>query len=198
MTDSLAVSMPRRRPTSALALRVAASAATVLALAVPAAARADVPVAAYSFDDGTGTTLADSSGHGRDGTIVSSTWTAGKYGSALSFNGTSSRVTLPALGTFYKTGFTLEAWVKKATAAKDVGIVGSWDWTQNGGAMLWVDHVAGHYQQTFNAGLSNYLDSGQSPVIGSWQYLSATYDGTTARFYIDGTQVATRSFTGNV
>src|SRR5690242_16098351 len=70
-------------------------------------------VAAYSFDDGSGTTLSDSSGDGNDGTIVDGSWVSGRFGSALSFNGTSSRVDLPALGTFYKSGFTLEAWIKK-------------------------------------------------------------------------------------
>ncbi len=44
-----------------------------------------------------------------------------------------------------------------------------------------------------NSGMSNYLDSGQTPAIGQWQYLTATFDGSTARYYIDGTQVASRS-----
>ena len=159
---------------------------------------AEGPVAAYSFDEGSGTTLGDQSGNGKAGAIVGATWTAGRYGSALSFNGTNARVDLPALGTFYKTGFTLEAWVNKSGTDKDVGIVGTWDWPQNGGPMLWVDHIAGHHHVTFNAGLSNYLDSGQAPATGQWQHLSATYDGTTARYYVNGTQVATRTFTGNV
>ena len=46
--------------------------------------------------------------------------------------------------------------------------------------------------------LADYLDSGQSPVAGQWQHLAATYDGTTARYYIDGTQVASRAVTGGV
>ena len=45
-------------------------------------------VAAYSFDEGSGPTAADVSGHGNTGTLVGATWTsAGKYGNALSFNG---------------------------------------------------------------------------------------------------------------
>ena len=64
--------------------------------------------------------------------------------------------------------------------------------------MLWVDHLGGDYQLTLGSnGLSGYLDSGQTPTAGQWQYLSATYDGSTARFYIDGTQVASRSVTGS-
>jgi hypothetical protein len=64
--------------------------------------------------------------------------------------------------------------------------------------MIWVDHIATRYQLTLNVGLPNYLDSGQSPAAGQWQHLAATYDGTTARFYVDGVEVANRTFTGGV
>ena len=45
---------------------------------------------------------------------------------------------------------------------------------------------------------ANYLDSGRAPAVGRWQHVAATYDGTTARFYIDGDEVASKVFTGNV
>src|SRR5439155_17421681 len=111
------------------------------------------------------------------------TWTSsGHFGSAVSFNGLSGEVDPPALGTFYKTGFTLEAWVNKQTTKTDVGVVGSW--TGSGGAMIWVDHVSGHYRLTLGSTFGNYLDSGRGPLVGQWQHLAATYDGTTARFYV--------------
>ena len=147
-------------------------------------------VATYSFDDGAGTVLSDSSGNGHNGTISGASWTAGHDGGALSFDGTSSSVDLGALGTFYQSGFTLEAWVKKQSSKKDVAVLGSWN---GGGPMLWVDHINGDNQLVMNSGMSNYLDSGQTPAIGQWQYLTATFDGSTARYYIDGTQVASRS-----
>ena len=38
-------------------------------------------VAAYAFDEGSGTTVTDSSGNGNNGTIANATWTTtGKYG----------------------------------------------------------------------------------------------------------------------
>ena len=53
-------------------------------------------MAAYAFDEGSGTTVADASGNGNTGTIANATWaTTGKYGKALPFNGTSARVTIP-------------------------------------------------------------------------------------------------------
>ena len=46
-------------------------------------------VAAYGFDEGSGTTVTDASGNGNNGTITNATWaTTGKYGKALQFNGT--------------------------------------------------------------------------------------------------------------
>ena len=52
-------------------------------------------VAAYSFNEGTGTTLTDRSGNAINGTINGATWTnTGKYGKALVFNGTSNYVNL--------------------------------------------------------------------------------------------------------
>ena len=56
-------------------------------------------VAAYSFDEGVGGTVGDSSGNVNSGTIGNATWTAsGKFGSALSFNGTSALVTIADVG----------------------------------------------------------------------------------------------------
>src|SRR5689334_9457365 len=52
-------------------------------------------VAAYGFEENTGTTTADVSGSNNGGTLNGATWTtAGKFGNALSFNGTSNWVTV--------------------------------------------------------------------------------------------------------
>jgi hypothetical protein len=54
------------------------------------------PVAAYSFNEGSGTTVADSSGNNNTGTLSGVTWTtAGKFSNALVFNGTTARVNIP-------------------------------------------------------------------------------------------------------
>jgi chitodextrinase len=188
------------RPRAALRL-VLGTAALALVLGVVtgrADAAPDGLVAAYSFDENSGTSVADSSGNGRTGTIAGATWTAGHFGAGLDFDGVNDRIDLPGLGTFYDTGFTLEAWVRKRTSKSDVTVLGTWVGGDGGGPMIWVHHAAGRYYQTLSTGAANYLDSGRAPAVGAWQHLAATYDGATARFYVDGTQVATRSFTGNV
>ena len=87
-----------------------------------AATTATIPglVAAYSFNAGSGTTVTDSSGNGNNGTIANATWTtSGKYGDALSFNGSNARVNInDAASLHLTTGVTLEAWVNPSTVSK--------------------------------------------------------------------------------
>jgi hypothetical protein len=71
-------------------------------------------VAAYSFDEGTGSVILDSSGMGNTGTISGATWTAGKFGNALSFGG-NNYVDLgsgPILNFPSGSGFTISGWFK--------------------------------------------------------------------------------------
>ena len=102
---------------AAIAVLLAAIAPVLAAAspaASPAAAAADPTlVAAFGFGEGSGSSLGDSSGRGHTGAITNGTWSgAGKFGGALSFNGTSSVVTVPdAADLRLTTGMTLEAWV---------------------------------------------------------------------------------------
>jgi len=186
----------RQRTTLRLAFAFAATIA-MLVLAGPAWSAPGL-VASYSFEENSGNVAGDASANGHSGSIFNGTWVPGHTGSALGFNGTNAYVDLGGLGTFYQSGFTLEAWVNKTSAGKnDVAVVGSWAGGQ-GGPMIWVDHLVTRYQLTLGGGLSTYLDSGQNPVAGQWQYISATYDGSTAHFYVNGVQVAQSTFTGSV
>src|SRR3954447_12955586 len=67
-------------------------------------------VAAYGFEAGSGTAAVDSSANGTTGTISTATWTStGKFGNALSFNGTSARVNVPDSASLHlATAMTLE------------------------------------------------------------------------------------------
>ncbi len=81
-------------------LLAALAAASVAGSARPlAAAAATGLVGAYSFDAGSGTSLADSSGSANNGTLSGPTWTtAGKTGNALSFDGVNDWVTIADYG----------------------------------------------------------------------------------------------------
>jgi len=70
-------------------------------------------VAAYDFDDRSGPTAADSSGHGNAGTIRGATRTEGRYAYALRFDGAGARVRVPASASLDVTrAMTLSGWIR--------------------------------------------------------------------------------------
>ncbi len=71
-------------------------------------------VGAWAFAEGSGTTTADSSGNGNAGTLAGASWTTqGRYGNALSFNGTSSTVRVADSASLdLTTAMTLSAWIE--------------------------------------------------------------------------------------
>src|SRR5205814_6427116 len=75
-------------------------------------------VAAYSFDDGSGTTVTDLSGNGNTGTITGATWSSlGKFSNGLRFDGISNWVTVNDSDSLdLAGGMTLEAWVYPTVA----------------------------------------------------------------------------------
>ena len=76
-------------------------------------------VAAYSFNEGSGTTLTDRAGHGHTGTLTGPTWTAaGRNGGGLTFDGTNDSVRINDHAELdLTTGMTLEAWVRPTSSA---------------------------------------------------------------------------------
>ncbi|HEY3183475.1 MAG TPA: hypothetical protein VGJ77_11600, partial [Gaiellaceae bacterium] len=61
---------------------------------VASSAATDGLVAAYAFDEGSGSSVADASGGGNVGSVTNASWAAGKTGGALAFSGSSSYVTV--------------------------------------------------------------------------------------------------------
>ncbi|HMR73277.1 MAG TPA: PKD domain-containing protein, partial [Candidatus Saccharibacteria bacterium] len=69
-------------------------------------------VASYGFEEGSGTTVNDNSGQGNHGTINGATWTTGKFGTALSFDGVNDWVAISDADSLdLTTAMTLEAWI---------------------------------------------------------------------------------------
>ena len=70
--------------------------------------------AAYALNEGTGTSVSDVSGSANAGTTSSTTWTTGKYGQALSFNGSTSFVTIADSASLDLVQGTVEFWFRRA------------------------------------------------------------------------------------
>ena len=166
-------------------------------------------VASYSFDQGAGSVLADLSGNGNNGTITNATWTtAGKYGDALSFSGaTGSWVTInDAASLRLTTGMTLEAWVNPSSLSSPGG---------NWAAAIAKEHVNSYNDISYAlyagagtgtppaghilVGSNDYGAGGGSQLaLNAWAFLSATYDGSTLRTYVNGAQVGSQSVGGSI
>ena len=156
-------------------------------------------VAAYSFDEGTGTTVADASGTGNTGTIANAIWTStGKYGKALVFNGMNSWVTIPdAPSLDLTTGETLEAWVYPFTIPplNCSSTNCSWmDVIHKDSDRYYIEASSNQSQEPETGGI---FASGKHIVFGpsilpvnAWTHLALTYDSTTIRFYVNGALVA--------
>ena len=74
--------------------------------------------AAYGFNEGAGTEVADTSGVNRPATLTNVAWTTqGKYGAGLTFNGTSSygMIPSPASALRFTNAMTIEVWFKATT-----------------------------------------------------------------------------------
>ena len=145
-------------------------------------------VASYSFDEGTGTIAHDASGHGNDGLISGASWvTEGRTGSALSFDGRSSIVTVQGSSELdLSDGMTLEAWVKPFEQPEvRTTIIAHENETYFLRGSLQRDRLSvaagGRFGNTNNRARFTSLRKD-----GEWTYLAATYDREAIRIYVNG------------
>ncbi len=158
-------------------------------------------VAAYGFNEGSGSTAFDASGNGNNGTIANATWSsAGKYGKALSFNGKNSWVTINDAPSLHLTnGMTLEAWVNPTSRT-------GWETAilkeRTGGlaySLYATDNSNRPPAAYINTGGSDFSSVGSSALpLSTWTFLAATYDGSSLKLYVNGTLVKSSAKTGNI
>jgi hypothetical protein len=150
------------------------------------------PVGYWKLDDGSGASAADSSGFGNTGTLVNGpAWTTGQVNGALSFNGSSQYVTVPApTGSSLdldKAPVTIAAWVNTNTITAQQAIlvrglsngIGS----GNQGYGLWI--TSGGKINVGSAGGGNF-SSNVAITASAWHQITAIINGTASKVYIDG------------
>jgi hypothetical protein len=166
--------------------------------AATAAVTANGLVAAYSFDEGTGTNVADASGTGNGGTVTGATWsTAGKHGGALSFDGAGDFVTVADTASLdLSAAMTVEAWVFPTSLTGYSAIVAKE--RTGGGFPYGLETGAGVPDGYVTTGPNATAAATTALAANAWTHVAASYDGANVRLYVNGVLAATKAASGAI
>ncbi|MCX6345096.1 MAG: family 43 glycosylhydrolase [Armatimonadetes bacterium] len=149
-------------------------------------------VAWYKLDETGGATASDSSGNGKNGSLINGpVWVSGKIGNALNFDGGDDHVQLPNGLMSAINDFTICAWVK-------LDVNNGWNrifdfGTGNSNYMFLSPSAGGgplrYAITTTSNGSEQIVDAPSKLATGSWQHVTVTLSGTTCRLYLNGAQV---------
>jgi len=158
-------------------------------------------IAEYTFNDGAGNSVHDGAGWGRDGTLNGDArWVgAGKWGSAISFDGAGDYVSIDAepSGPLTSDYFSVMAWVwLDATPTKVKHIVSKYSTNASEGFRMFVTPAGTLKAEMFSA-THHLYNSDPSPLTpGQWNHVGMTFDGRTMRMYVNAVEVGARSNIG--
>jgi FtsP/CotA-like multicopper oxidase with cupredoxin domain len=162
-------------------------------------------VAAYGFDELSGTVLFDASPAGNHGLIsgaTAPTRTAdGRFGRALAFDGVDDLVRITDSASLDITRMTLSAWVNPSASGGWRSVVLKERPTTGLAYGLYANSDANGPEVSLRiagATADQHATMPSSLPVGEWHYVAATYDGTALRLFVDGVEVSATPLSGNI
>lgn len=159
-------------------------------------------VAAFSFNEGSGTAAKDSSASDLAATLTDASWDNGKFGSSVAFNGASSYVSVVNASALKVTDkLTMEAWVyptqldplngiaeRSILVREETSTVSSFALY---GAKTDTPRIVA--QARSGTSLSKTGTKAPSLSLQVWIHLAVTYESPNLQLYVNGVLVAQRS-----
>jgi hypothetical protein len=168
----------------------------LLTVSAKSAVTPEMAVGMWLFDQD-GQAL-DTTGKGHDGKADGNVkWVNGKFGKAIELDGNSA-IVIEHKADMNLEKFTLMAWVKIPTAPTDWWTIAAKDGWPNRNYGIWLASGSGlaHHSWTSGAAPNNNAINAVTPVTaGEWFHVTATYDMTVSKLYINGKLDAQGSFT---
>jgi hypothetical protein len=154
----------------------------------------------WKFDANAGTIAADSAGlaSGTLSSIPPSGWVPGKYGSALSFNGTSSSVVLPSSALSFTNNFTVAAWLYPRNALGDSAFISVRSFYQSTGFRFFIWNNSVNVQGQTTAGWQGATFGSGAIQNGNWYHVAVVYDKSTVMVYVNGAYLGSAYWGGNM
>ena len=136
------------------------------------------------FNEGSGNIAYDSSFYNNHGTIYGATWTDGKFGKALSFDGVDDYVDCGNDTSLRPSRITYEAWFKANSVSGRYTILRG---SHNGDVALCIEDGAVKGQIDADPSNPTWNFVSYSPIYENiWYHAVLTWDGTYARLYVNG------------
>jgi RHS repeat-associated protein len=153
-------------------------------------------VSRWKLDEGSGSTINDSKGT-NNGTAANTSWTTGRLGNALSFNGTSSYISVPDTDNSLDIDneITITAWIKPnnlsgyyCIAAKQPSGTAANNYPGN--YEFRIEQTSGCLKLLHQTSTGNTISAYMSTIavnVGQWQHVVVTLkEGSSVKFYING------------
>jgi hypothetical protein len=153
-----------------------------------------VAILKYDFEDGTGTTVSDTSGHSNTGTVAGATWTPntdGRNGGAINFAAKNDAVKVPANLFANASGLVVAAWVKLSANEAENRL---FDFGSSVGNHIYLALKNGAGVMEFGVQLatgdSETVTTTATLPLNVWKHVAVVMGSGGTRIYVDGWQVA--------